>query len=175
MKQQWEFEGRKIVVTDIKEKCCFICGSKDHSQSLCPKKIIKRMFHLSKQKPTIIFEGNTWAELSESITQRKTRNFHDNSNNNPITAVEIKNRKIDELIKEHEELKERMKHLEEENSKMNELITNFQIELKGNMNASHRAVETTLEGHDTKIDHILVVLTDLSRSMNMLISKPDSD
>ena len=35
---KWQFEGRNLIVAEINEQLCFVCGVKDHMVSQCPKR-----------------------------------------------------------------------------------------------------------------------------------------
>ena len=110
---QWKFEGKDIVINDVKIQCCFICGDREHQASTCPKKPSTKIHDTSKQ--VLQYNRKNWQEFSEDILKK--------NNHQKLTSSEQNKNGIEKFIGEHEETKRKIAFLDEENKALQESIT----------------------------------------------------
>ena len=160
----WKFEGRELVVNDITTKCCFICGNSEHMASTCPGKVSSKISQY-KEAPAI-FKGNTWEQLTHSMVQKMAQNEKQASLEKKASPFEL-------MLNRHEETKQRLDKIEEENNMLKTSLESIRNEMNENFHNIRKDSEILFKQNEMKIEALSTVIMDLSRGINSIFERLD--
>lgn len=166
MRHLWEFQNRKLVLTDPNTKCCFTCGHQEHLASDCPKKIITSGLRIAREQLPI-FRGQNWKELSLNIIEKMTKK----PNVETKHTKNINDDLLQELLRDNMETKKRLKQLEDENMQLKETLTSFKEEISEKIHDTYFKAEEAQHDTNSKIDNLCLIVGDLTKAVQAVMER----
>ena len=133
----------------------------------CQQKVSIRLSKVKDKQPQ--FEGKKWNEFSEHFIQINQRNSEKLKGNQNISNNN--NEMISKLLKDYNDIKEKVLTLEEENQKLKESLGKMQENINDKFDQLDIETKSEFKKQEEKIDSLCYVTSDMSSGIKAILER----